>query len=102
MPLSEFGALIIVNPDEAKRRILAAVDKAKGNRTHAAEALGAPLRTFHNWCDRLDLWKAIDALCAEKGYAVQAGPQRKPRPRGSRPLTTFDIVRKKLAKTNRQ
>lgn len=102
MPLSEFGALIIVNPDEARRRILDAIDEAKGNRTRAAEALDAPLRTFHNWLDRLDLWPEVDRLCHSRGYDVHPGPTRKPRTRGSRTPTQFDVVRKKLAKPIRK
>lgn len=71
------GALIVVDPDKAKAEILDAIDKAKGNRTHAANAIGATQRNLLRWIAKLDMWPDVDALCQEKGYTVQPGPPRK-------------------------
>lgn len=75
--VSAMGALIIVDPNAARERILAAIDAAKGNRTRAAEALGAKHRSLLRWIDKLALWPEIDRLCKEKGYDVQPGPGRR-------------------------
>ena len=73
------GALIVIAPDQARAEILAAIDAAKGNRTHAAATLGVPVMTLRKWIDRLALWPAIDELCQAKGYHVQPDPKRKAR-----------------------
>lgn len=76
------GDFIIADPakvlshDAAKARILAAIDAARGNRTRAAEALGESYRGLLRVIDALDMWPAIDALCAERDYSVQPGPPR--------------------------
>jgi transcriptional regulator with GAF, ATPase, and Fis domain len=74
---SRIGALIVVDREKAKAEILAAIDDAKGNRTHAAKALGVPFTTLHNWIRRLELWPTIDELCSFKGYEVPLGAPRK-------------------------
>lgn len=74
---TRIGALIVVAPDQARAEILAAIDAAEGNRTRAAEILGANLRTLQKWIERLGMYPDIDALCERKGYHVQPGPARK-------------------------
>jgi hypothetical protein len=93
MRLSRIGALIHIDPALARAEILAAIDAAKGSRTHAAEAMGAPLRTLHNWIQALGLGHDIDALCTRKGYHVQPGPERKV----ERGHARTAIARKKVA-----
>lgn len=66
----------VLSPDAARARILAAIDDARGNRTHAAKALGESQRSLLHLIAHLDMWPAIDALCAERGYSVQPGPSR--------------------------
>lgn len=68
---------LVLSPDAARTKILAAIDAAQGNRTHAARALGEEYRQFLRVIARLDLWPAIDALCEERGYAVQPGAERR-------------------------
>jgi hypothetical protein len=75
--VSRMGALIVVDPATAKAEILASIDAAKGNRTRAAEALGAKHRSLLRWIDKLALWPEIDRLCKAKGYDVQPGPGRR-------------------------
>jgi hypothetical protein len=77
MRLTRIGALIALEPARARSEILAALEAAKGNRSEAAAALGAPIRTFHNWIDKLGLWPDIDALCRDHGFDVHAGPPRR-------------------------
>lgn len=79
------GALIVVAPDQARAEILAALDAAKGNRTHAAEALGVSLSILKRWIVALDLYPAIDKLCEEKGHDVHPGASRKPRAPARKP-----------------
>lgn len=45
----DFVALRFSDPDAWERAVRAALRKAKGNRTRAAEALGVSLRTFMRW-----------------------------------------------------
>jgi len=87
MPMTTpLGALVIARPEEVRGLILDAIRQAGGNRSHAARGAvltaanggrPVPLRTLHNWISTLNLWPAIDALCAEHGFAVQPGPKRR-------------------------
>ena len=77
--VTQIGALIVLDPDEARRRILAAIDVAQGHRGKAAAALGGTQRNLYRWIATLRAWPAIDALCERQGYFVQPGPPRSPR-----------------------
>lgn len=76
---SRIGALIVVDRELAKAEILKAIDDAKGNRSHAAKAMGVSIMALRKWIDKLELWQSVDLLCDGKGYMVQPGPSRKPR-----------------------
>jgi len=73
-------AVFTLFPQEGAAIILEALDAAKGNRTAAAKALGIEHRGLARCIERHGLWPAVDELCAKKGYHVQPGPPRGPRP----------------------
>lgn len=58
-------ALILVNPKEAKERILSAIQKKKGHQGDAAKHLGCSHGTLIRWIAALDMSKDIDALIAK-------------------------------------
>ena len=76
MSISLLGALIHSHPDEARAKILAAIQDAKGNRKHAAEALGTTHRSLYRFIERLRLWGEIDRLIRREGYPLREGPPR--------------------------
>ena len=63
--------------EKAKKEVLDAFKKAKGNRTHAALALEASPVALWKWINALELWEAIDALCEKEGFEVLPGAPRK-------------------------
>lgn len=77
MPLSNFGALIVVDPEEAKRRILRAFEESEGSRSGAAQAMDVPERTLYHWISKLQMEADIDRVCAENGFEVHRGAPRK-------------------------
>lgn len=76
MSISNLGALIHVDPDAAKGRILKAIEQSKGDRKAAAEALGTTHRSFYRFVERLKLWPDIDRLMRDKEFAKVPGPPR--------------------------
>lgn len=76
MSISNLGALIHAKPDEAKAKILKAIEDAKGDRKAAAEALATTHRSFYRYIERLRLWPEIDALMKLKKFEVTPGPPR--------------------------
>lgn len=63
MPFSEMGALIRVDPEAAKKRILDALREADGNRVKAAEVMGLTHeRSLYRWIQKLKLWEEVDRI----------------------------------------
>lgn len=92
-------ALIQLNPDEARKRILEALKKSGFNRTNAVAQFGCSPWTFIKWIERLDLTDAIVKLETkakkEGWYIGRHGGKRLGRP----PLKKPSRVSKKSAKT---
>lgn len=76
MSISLLGALIHSDRTEAERRVLHALEVAKGDRRKAAEALGTTHRSFYRFVERMKLWDKIDALMQRKGFPMIPGPPR--------------------------
>ena len=55
-------------------RILKSLIKAKGNRSHAAKALGVDRTTLIRACHSLKLWDRIDKELREKGLPTYPRP----------------------------
>jgi transposase-like protein len=58
----EMTSLIIVDPDEARRRIVKAFRKAEASIHGAAEVLGCGERTLHRWINKLKMRPEIAKL----------------------------------------
>lgn len=68
-----FAAYAARHGDDATRaRIVAAVRKAGGNVTHAAQSLGLTPRVLHRWIARTRARAAIDAACPDRTRADPA------------------------------
>lgn len=61
----EINALISIDPNLAKQRILATLREAKMHRGLAAEKLGCNYATLHRWIKRLELDGSIAFLAAK-------------------------------------
>lgn len=77
MSTSILGSLAVADPERAKRQILAAIAKAKGNRSEAATELGVEHRNLYRIIGRLEMWPEIDRLMEERGFKAWGGPPRK-------------------------
>jgi transcriptional regulator with GAF, ATPase, and Fis domain len=55
-------------------RILKALIKAKGNRSHAAKAMGVDRTTLIRACHSLQLWDRIDRELVAKGLPTYPRP----------------------------
>jgi len=64
-PNHEITALIRVNPEEAKRRILAALRETGMHKALAAKKIGCAHSTLIAWIAQLEMAKAIDTLVAK-------------------------------------
>ena len=76
MSISKLGALIHSHPEEARTKIMGALEVARGDRQAAAKTLATTHRSLYRFIDRLDLWDAIDAMVREKGFPHIPGPPR--------------------------
>ena len=92
--MSRLAAVRVANGDEAARReILRAIGKARGDRSAAAELLEVGETTLYRMIGDLELWERLDAYCREKGFPARAG-----RPRGVVPAA----VRRKIRDGRRE
>lgn len=76
MSISTIGALIHVDSEEAKKRILGALEQGNGDRRVAARILNTTHRSFYRFVERLKLWDEIDALAEKHGFPKAPGPPR--------------------------
>lgn len=58
--ITKLGALFKFDPDAAKKVILDSLERAKGNRTHAARALGLEPRTFLRMIQYMKLRQTVE------------------------------------------
>ena len=61
-PDHEISAYIRVKPEEAKKRLLAALREAGMHKGEAAKALGCAYTTLLKWIDKLDLEETIQSM----------------------------------------
>ena len=73
---TKLGALIVLDAAEARRRLLASIVAAGGNRAVAAKALGETHRTFCRHIEKLGLWNQIDQLEAMGAIRSRGNPRR--------------------------
>lgn len=64
--------------DAAKKEVLRAIAKARGNKLKAATELGIGKTAFYRLVEELELASQIDQLCKERGFQVRAGRDRGP------------------------
>lgn len=65
----DLGALVRLNPEEARRIILAAAGKCVGRRYLVAKQLGVGRASVDRWCIRLGIEDAFADAVAESGRA---------------------------------
>lgn len=80
--VNETGVLITVQPEEAKKRILAAFREARANQAGAARALGCAENTFIRWIAKLKIRTALTAI---KREAIREGWIHDESRKGGRP-----------------
>lgn len=76
--ISEFGALVVLDPEEASRRVMAALGEAGGDREAAARKLGLTRPTFYRVLARLGLGLKVRELHARR--TGPRGPRKKKTP----------------------
>jgi transcriptional regulator with GAF, ATPase, and Fis domain len=76
MSISHIGALIVTQPDEAKRLVLGAIIEAEGDRKKAAKVLGTTHRSFYRFIEKLHLGDEIDRIIDAEGFHRIPGPAR--------------------------
>lgn len=82
----DINAMIFLNQESAKKRILDVLKKTKMHKGEAAKELGCSHATLLRWIARLQLDEAIDKLQArahEKGWHFRRNPSSG-RPKGSK------------------
>jgi DNA-binding NtrC family response regulator len=64
---TEMGLLVATDPQAARRRIVAALEAARGDRRRAAASLGIGLRSWHRYVSGLGLAEQVAAILAAHG-----------------------------------
>lgn len=95
--MNEMRALIILDPEKAKKQILGVFEKCDAHFGNTAKELGVTYRTLYRWVETLNVTSVIEKIRKKKADVI-AEMRRENGALGGRPPKAKKAATKKVAK----